>query len=469
MTSSDALPLSGVSIRVRSGDVESGYVDRDVETLLGETDDAGSLRCPLSAIAGSTITARAGGFLVNEMQLAEGFADRLVRMNMQRAARLDVVCRTRAGQPVGGVEISLSRAPLEDGRPPAPDFSKRLPVASERALHTATTDDDGRAVFDMLPAGRAFVQLYHPHYCWVSQGAGSREMTIARAKNQREFTFDPLVVAGGIVTDDTVLSWSLITPDGAYIDAAVLERTRWWGSTWAPQTDSFALAFAGAVEWHDDSYAAVERDVAFKLLTASHGACTVRVPVVRADEWAGAHQIQVGVGRNPVPSSMVRFVLSDADSRHYDFLSGISLRLVDARGFYRVPLGGRGGTAFRLPNGEYEVLTNQPFLEPHIEGQTCSIQGEGQLELKIPMPVRECRFEWGQANSDRLVDDGVLTLTWRGETHRVVMSHGLSSFRWTMPVGEVGVSLESEAGTYAGTVSVAPGAEALVIPMRVSR
>lgn len=135
----------------------------------------------------------------------------------------------------------------------------------------------------------------------------------------------------------------------------------------------------------------------------------------------------------------------------------------------RIPLGNREGRAFQLPDGDYEFHTNQPFLEQHIDGVLCSVKGDDQIELEIPMPVRSCRIEWLHPNSERVADDGVVTFSWHDQTHQVSMSHGLSRFRWTLPVGTVGVSLVSESGSFAGQLDVTPGSDVQVTQLRLNR
>ncbi|MCK5943256.1 MAG: hypothetical protein KAI24_14850, partial [Planctomycetes bacterium] len=148
---------------------------------------------------------------------------------------------------------------------------------------------------------------------------------------------------------------------------------------------------------------------------------------------------------------------------------GISMRHRGGSGLVRIPLGNRAGIAFRLPDGDYEFRTNQPFLERHIDGVSCTVDGDDQIELEIPMAVRSCRIEWLHPDSDRLADDGVVTFSWRDQQHRVVMSHGLSAFRWTLPVGTVQVALVSESGSFAGQLSVVAGNGEQVTQLRMNR
>lgn len=466
---SAGVPVKGVRLTTRESSQPAGWLDSQYESDLGVTSEEGQLDCSFAAVAGRVMTARVSGYQVAEVAIGGQRVRPFLVMELERAASLVVLCATREGMPVDGVEVSVSGSPLPEARPPLPAFSSMRAVGAPRAaIFTATSGADGAARFDMLAVGRVFCQIHHRGYSIAAGAIPSKSTDVGPGENTLEVMLDPILGAFAVVVDDPVLTWSVRTPPGALVDARVSEQTSWIGRWWSERYASSVLCFLAVPEWLGDQYSTVASEVEFSLLAESYGACSIRVPVRRVDQWSAPDLVQIGTGRSRVLSSEVRIRLLAPSGHPFDGLWSMAMQLQDCHGMLRLPLGERSGQAFRVPNGRYRLSCSQPFLKAALNGREFAVAGDRTIELDVPMELRECRITWETA-AGAVADEGVIRLSRGGEVCNKVFGYGLSDYRWVLPVGVVSVDMKSEYGAFRGDITIPSGDARLDLTLRLGR
>ncbi len=413
--------------------------------LLGATDAEGRLVTPADAIRGSALRVTAPLFEVGGVPRVEQEPPTQLVVVLRKAVRLAVRCRDKAGVPLAGVQVAVSRSPLSkrDGPTPRAD-SMQASGVREIAIHTTATAETGEATFECLPRGMVFVRCDHPSYVLISGLPQNADAFLLEEDLQLDLVFDVVLGALGLVVDDVVLGWSVKLPDGLVLLPSNADALSWVLPQWQAKVGQEVMCCFGTAAKPGVPLEGDGKVAQFDMFTAQRGSCRVEVPIRPLGKWMAPLEIRLGQA-GKVKTSPVRVFLRTPSGREIENLSGISLRPAtgSAAMFLSVVMG--ASPPRELPCGRYVVSTSQPWFEDALNGTEIQVGDDPEMAIALPFEVAPCRLRW-EYESGLPVDQGHVSFQVNGRTRERYWADGLADCVWFLPVGASRVSIETPRG-----------------------
>jgi hypothetical protein len=429
-------PIVGASVFTRDPTSDIRTIAKTALQVHGRTAKDGFVSVPINNLRGRMLGAYAPEYVVSEILVDLDRRPGQIDLILTKGGRLTVACHTQAGEPLRGVEVAVSRSPLEQGRGPDPGFAQGLPVGNSAvAVYSSVSGPDGAAVLEGLPLERLYLQIFHPSFVLVSGLLNGAPIVDLREQADVQLAFDPVYCAMATILDDKVITWGVHFPSSLDLRPDLVDRLSWTRETWRRRVPGGVLCIAGIARFVNGSYVAPATAVNFDVFTVDRRWTTVSVPLRRLSETSAPEIVKLGKCDSKAVSFEVAFSLSTPSHQQIHSLDGVLLQPLRDGKAPRLFIDLGSNCPLLLPAGRYQVTTIQPLLRSDLDGVVLEVKESGTIQLPVAFEAAACNLEWYYSSGLR-ADSGTLDIHVNDKKYQFVATGNLSERVFVLPVGK---------------------------------